>query len=81
MTNRVKETRQILQGDNDMTENFIASLRVMGLGMLGIFVVAVVLMLIMILLTKIFPAKNGGEGEMMAENTENMESAESSKEA
>lgn len=33
------------------------SLRVMGLGMLGIFSVAVVLMLIMLLLTKIFPGK------------------------
>lgn len=40
-----------------MAENFIASLRVMGLGMLGIFSVAVALMLIMMLLTKLFPTK------------------------
>lgn len=40
-----------------MSLNFLASLRVMGLGMLGIFSVAVVLMLIMMLLTKLFPAK------------------------
>ena len=38
-----------------MTQNFLASLRVMGLGMLGIFSVAVALMLIMMLLTKLFP--------------------------
>ena len=37
------------------------SLRVMGLGMLGIFSVAVVLILIMILLTKLFPAKKDSE--------------------
>ena len=35
-----------------MNANFIESLRVMGLGMLGIFVVALVLMGIMFLLTK-----------------------------
>lgn len=40
-----------------MAENFLASLRVMGLGMLGIFSAAVALMLIMMLLTKLFPAK------------------------
>ena len=39
------------------TQNFLASLRVMGLGMLGIFSVAVALMLIMMLLTKLFPTK------------------------
>lgn len=39
-----------------MNANFIESLRVMGLGMLGIFVVALVLMGIMFLLTKVFPA-------------------------
>ena len=38
-----------------MTQNFIASLRVMGLGMIGIFIVAIVLMLIMMILTKVFP--------------------------
>lgn len=38
-----------------MTQNFIASLRVMGLGMIGIFAVAILLMLIMMFLTKVFP--------------------------
>ena len=37
-------------------ENFLASLKVMGLGMLGIFIVAVVLVVIMMLLTHLFPA-------------------------
>lgn len=40
-----------------MMENFFASLRVMGLGMLGIFAVAVVLILVMMALTKLFPVK------------------------
>jgi len=54
-----------------MTETFIASLRVMGLGMIGIFSVAVVLMLIMMFLTKVFPAKkSGGDEKSQAENTE-----------
>lgn len=44
-------------------ENFVESLRVMGYGMLGIFVVAAVLVLIMILLTKIFPAKKNEKKE------------------
>lgn len=35
---------------------FLESLKVMGLGMLGIFTVTVVLVLIMKLLTKLFPA-------------------------
>lgn len=43
-----------------MTQNFLASLRVMGLGMLGIFSVAVAIMLIMMLLTKLFPTKKEG---------------------
>lgn len=40
-----------------MLSNFFESLKVMGLGMLGIFAVVVVLILIMILLTKIFPGQ------------------------
>lgn len=44
-----------------MITSFMESLRVMGLGMLGIFSVAVVLILIMILLTKLFPAKKDSE--------------------
>ena len=44
-----------------MITSFIESLRVMGLGMLGIFSVAVVLILIMMLLTKLFPAKKDTE--------------------
>ena len=44
-----------------MITSFMESLRVMGLGMLGIFSVAVVLILIMILLTKLFPAKKDTE--------------------
>lgn len=60
-----------------MTENFLASLRVMGLGMLGIFTVAVVLMLIMMLLTKIFPAKQQETDEEIAAEEENAELSES----
>ena len=41
-----------------MIANFMDSLRVMGLGMQGIFSVAVVLILIMIILTKLFPAEH-----------------------
>ncbi len=41
----------------NMLANFLESLHVMGLGMLGIFSVAIVLVLIMTLLTKLFPAK------------------------
>ena len=41
-----------------MLVNFFASLKVMGLGMLGIFSVAVVLVIIMIVLNKLFPAKH-----------------------
>ncbi len=59
-----------------MTENFLASLRVMGLGMLGIFTVAVVLMLIMMLLTKIFPAKQQETDEEIAAEEENAELSE-----
>ena len=44
-----------------MITSFMESLRVMGLGMLGIFSVAVVLILIMMLLTKLFPAKKNTE--------------------
>ena len=44
-----------------MTENFIASLRVMGLGMLGIFAVAIVLVIIMKLLTHFFPVDKKDE--------------------
>ncbi|MBP7348970.1 MAG: hypothetical protein KA965_09835 [Butyrivibrio sp.] len=44
-----------------MITSFMESLRVMGLGMLGIFSVAVVLILIMMLLTKLFPAKKDTE--------------------
>lgn len=38
-------------------ENFIESLKVMGFGMLGIFVVAIVLVVIMVVLTRLFPAR------------------------
>lgn len=44
-----------------MITSFMESLRVMGLGMLGIFSVAVVLILIMMLLTKLFPVKKDAE--------------------
>lgn len=44
-----------------MITSFMESLRVMGLGMLGIFSVAVVLILIMMMLTKLFPAKKDTE--------------------
>lgn len=60
-----------------MTENFLASLRVMGLGMLGIFTVAVVLMLIMMLLTKIFPAKQQETDEEIVAEEGNAELSES----
>ena len=36
---------------------FLESLKIMGLGMLGIFIDTLVLIAIMMLLTKIFPAK------------------------
>ena len=36
--------------------NFIVSLQVMGLGMLGIFSVTIILILVMKAITKIFPA-------------------------
>ena len=36
---------------------FLQSLKVMGLGMLGIFIVTIVLIAIMMLLTKLFPAQ------------------------
>lgn len=49
-------------------ENFVESLKVMGYGMLGIFVVAAVLVLIMVLLTKLFPAKK--EEKAAEENRE-----------
>ncbi len=39
---------------------FLGSLKVMGLGMLGIFIVTIVLIVIMMLLTKIFPARKNG---------------------
>lgn len=40
-----------------MNEVFLESLRVMGLGMLGIFIVTLVLIGLMVLLMKIFPEK------------------------
>ena len=40
---------------------FLESLKVMGLGMLGIFTVTVALVLIMKLLKKLFPADHPGE--------------------
>ncbi len=42
-------------------ENFAAALRVMGMGMLGIFSVTIVLIVVMSLLTKIFPPENNEE--------------------
>lgn len=38
---------------------FLQSLKVMGLGMLGIFAVTLILILLMKLLTKLFPADQG----------------------
>jgi hypothetical protein len=40
-----------------MITNFMESLKVMGLGMLGIFTVAIVLIVIMKVLVKLFPVK------------------------
>lgn len=40
-----------------MMTNFMEALKVMGLGMLGIFTVTVVLIIIMYVLTKAFPPK------------------------
>ena len=40
-----------------MLSNFFESLKVMGLGMLGIFAVVIVIMLVMILITKVFPGE------------------------
>ncbi len=39
-----------------MNSDFFQSLEVMGIGMLGIFVVTLVLILVMVILTKLFPA-------------------------
>ncbi len=44
-----------------MIANFMESLKVMGFGMLGIFVVAIVLIVIMKALTALFPAKKEEE--------------------
>lgn len=44
-----------------MLANFMESLKVMGFGMLGIFVVAIVLIVIMNVLTSLFPAKKEEE--------------------
>ncbi len=44
-----------------MLANFMESLKVMGFGMLGIFVVAIVLIVIMKVLTSLFPAKKEEE--------------------
>lgn len=38
---------------------FLESLKVMGLGMVGIFAVTIILVAVMKLLTKLFPAKTG----------------------
>ncbi|MDY5113693.1 MAG: OadG family protein [Bilifractor sp.] len=48
---------------------FLGSLKVMGLGMLGIFIVTIVLIVIMMLLTKIFPARANGADSIEAANT------------
>ena len=54
---------------------FFESLRVMGLGMLGIFIVTIVLIAIMMLLTKRFPAKgNHPESTSAPANEEQPES-------
>lgn len=43
---------------------FLESLKVMGIGMLGIFIVTLVLIAIMMLLTKLFPAKKESTEEV-----------------
>lgn len=40
-----------------MNPEFLQSLEVMGLGMLGIFAVTAVLILVMVILTKLLPVK------------------------
>lgn len=47
---------------------FLGSLKVMGLGMLGIFIVTIVLIVIMMLLTKIFPARKNSADSIKAAN-------------
>ena len=37
--------------------DFLDSLKIMGIGMLGIFIVVLVLIAVMVLLTKVFPEK------------------------
>ena len=39
-------------------DTFLSSLRVMGIGMLGIFAVTAVIILVIVILTKVFPEKN-----------------------
>jgi len=46
-----------------MFANFFASLKVMGLGMVGIFSVTLILMVIMFALNKLFPPKKTGNAE------------------
>ncbi|HUM83489.1 MAG TPA: hypothetical protein PLN48_06890 [Lachnospiraceae bacterium] len=38
-------------------DTFLSSLRVMGIGMLGIFAVTAVIILVIVILTKVFPEK------------------------
>lgn len=42
--------------------NFLSSLRVMGVGMLGIFIVTAVLIIVMVALTKLFPERKEKAG-------------------
>jgi Na+-transporting methylmalonyl-CoA/oxaloacetate decarboxylase gamma subunit len=44
-----------------MNATFLESLRVMGLGMLGIFIVTIILIGMMVLLMKLFPDKKKKE--------------------
>jgi hypothetical protein len=44
-------------------QNFITSLKVMGIGLVGIFSVTIVLILVMILLTRLFPVAREKTGE------------------
>jgi hypothetical protein len=51
-----------------MNSTFLQSLRIMGVGMLGIFVVTIVLIAAMVILTKIFPAGKEKKEKDSSEN-------------
>lgn len=52
-----RDRKDVCQERKVMIANFLASLKVMGLGMIGVFSVTLILMVIMVALNKAFPPK------------------------